>query len=73
MAKRAVQQAKRADDRRKAGNGDNSPFTVRPTAGGLGAGKRVSNLVSPSMTQHQFTNRGGRTTKSGNGKGKKTI
>jgi hypothetical protein len=72
MSKRAVTNAKRIDDRRRSGVGDNSPFTAKYGASGLGAGKRVSNLVSPSMAKHQYTNRSvGKTTR--NGKGKKTI
>lgn len=73
MTKRAVSQAKRIDDRRRSGVGDNSPFTARYGASGLGAGKRVSSLVSPAVAQHQFTNRAvGKASKS-NGKGRKTI
>lgn len=73
MSKRAVSSAKRIDDRRRSGVGDNSPFTARYGTSGLGAGKRVSNLVSPSMAAHQYTNRSvGKPNKS-NGKGKKTI
>lgn len=73
MTKRSITPAKRIDDRRRSGVGDNSPFTARYGASGLGAGKRVSSLVSPAMAQHQFTNRSvGKSSKS-NGKGKKTI
>ncbi|MFE6739762.1 hypothetical protein [Streptomyces tubercidicus] len=71
MTKRAVQSAKRITDRRRKGVGDNSPFTAKTGGSGLGAGKRVSALVSPAMAQHQFTNRTNRRTS--NGKGKKTI
>jgi hypothetical protein len=73
MTKRAVQQAKRVDDRRRSGVGDNSPFTARYGASGLGAGKRVSSLVSPTMAKHQWTNRSVGTSSKTNGKGKKTI
>lgn len=69
MTKRAAKQPKRADDRRRAGVGDNVAFTVRAGVGGLGAGKRVSNLVSPALALHQFTNRVAKR----NGRGKKTI
>lgn len=71
MTKRAVTPAKRINDRRRSGVGDNVAFTARPGAGGLGAGKRLSTLVSPSMAQHQYTNRGSRNTR--NGSGKKTV
>lgn len=72
MSKRAIKNTKRIDDRRRSGVGDNSPFTARVGAGGLGAGKRISSLVSPSMAQHQYTNRVARST-GANGKGKKAI
>jgi hypothetical protein len=74
MSKRAVKPAKRADDRRRAGAGDNVAFTVRPGAGGLGAGRRVTSIVAPALAQHQFTNRADRLSKSSkNGKGTKKI
>ncbi|MFE9834085.1 hypothetical protein ACFYP4_02880 [Streptomyces sp. NPDC005551] len=71
MTKRAIKNTKRIDDRRRSGVGDNSPFTARTGVSGLGAGKRVSSLVGPSMAKHQYTNRGARNSQ--NGKGKKTI
>ena len=55
---RLVNQTKRAGDRRRAGHGDNSPFTVGPGAGGLGVGQRLASIVSPTLPQHQYTNRG---------------
>lgn len=76
MSKRAVQPTKRITDRRRSGAGDNSAFTVHMGAGGLAAGQRVSNLVAPSMTLHQYTNRAHRTamgTSNANGRGKRTI
>jgi hypothetical protein len=76
MAKRAAKPTKRIDDRRRSGVGDNVAFTTRAGVGGLGTGTRVSNLVSPVLAQHQFTNRVARnrvTRTVKNGKGKKTI
>lgn len=64
---RAVKPAKRADDRRRKGAGDNVAFTARPSISGLGAGKRTT-LMSRTLTPHQFTNRVAR-----NSMGKKTA
>lgn len=57
---RLVKPAKKVTDRRRPGNGDNSPFTVSAGvgSGGLGAGKRISNITSPRLALHQYTNRG---------------
>lgn len=75
MTKRAVQPAKRIDDRRRAGAGDNVAFTVRPGAGGLGSGSRASSITPPTLNIHQFTNRSAAKTIRGksNGKGKRTV
>lgn len=69
---RAIKPTKRITDRRRSGNGDNVAFTVAGTSG-LGAGKRTTALVSHTLTQHQFTNRVGSSSRNVNGKGKKTI
>lgn len=71
MTKKSVKPAKRIDDRRRSGVGDNVAFTARFGASGLGAGKRISALVAPSIAQHQYTNRGARHAR--NGKGKKAA
>lgn len=68
---RAVKPAKRADDRRRSGVGDNVAFTARPGISGLGAGKRTTTLASRTLTPHQFTNRVARSAR--NGKGKKIL
>lgn len=70
---RAVKPTKRINDRRRSGVGDNVAFTAAQAgAGGLGAGKRATTLVSRTLTPHQFTNRVARNSLK-NGKGKKTI
>jgi hypothetical protein len=63
---RAVKPTKKATDRRRAGVGDNVAFTARVGSGGLGTGQRISNITSPALAQHQYTNRVGGTV-SGNG------
>lgn len=67
---RAVKSAKRADDRRRSGVGDNVAFTAKTGVSGLGAGKRSTTLVTRTLAAHQFTNR---IAKSGNGKGRKLV